>query len=223
MKKSEIQSGLMMIFDNLLRHFGPRHWWPAETTFEVIIGCILTQNVTWKNVEQAIDNLKSDNLINIDRLLKIEDDRLASLIKTTRYYNQKALNLKNFCRVIKYNFDNELENLFRLERSDLRKYLLSLKGIGKETADCIILYAANKPIFVVDAYTKRIFSRMGYFDSNTDYDEVQKFFSSNLVEDIYVFNEFHALIDALGHNICKAKNPLCNECPLNTNCKKLYL
>ena len=211
---------LLNIFDLLLAHFGPRHWWPAESTLEVVFGCILTQNVAWKNVEQAIYNLKEKNLIDIEKILNVPNMELAELIKTTRYYNQKASNLKSFCNSIFKEFNNNLENLFNLELKELRSLLLSLKGIGNETADSIILYAANKPIFVVDSYTKRIFSRIGFFKSDITYEDTQKYFMSNLQSNTYLFNEYHALIDGLGHYICKLKKPDCKLCPVNVICSK---
>lgn len=220
MSNNKLQVQLLDIFEKLLGHFGPRHWWPADTKFEVVIGCILTQNVSWKNVEQAVKNLKERQLINIDGLLETPDNELAGLIRTTRYYNQKASCLKNFCSFIKTGYNSSFEMLFQKELWELRSTLLSLKGIGRETADSIILYAANKPIFVVDLYTKRIFSRLGLIDYNAEYDDIQKFFMSNLPNQLYLFNEYHALIDALGHNYCKACNPDCVSCPLKTVCNK---
>lgn len=211
---------LMNIFNLLLERFGKRFWWPGDSALEIIFGCILTQNVSWKNVEEAINNLKRNNLIDTHKILSIPVDDLGLLLKSTRYYIQKALNLKNFCTRLNEDFAGSLDSLFALDTTKLREYLLSLKGIGKETADSIILYAGNKPIFVVDAYTKRIFSRLGYFDKNSSYDEVQNFFTKNLVQDLYIFNEFHALIVCLGQSFCKSSNPLCSSCPLESFCIK---
>jgi len=213
---------LLDIFSILLKSFGKRNWWPADTDFEVVIGCILTQNVTWKSVEQAIIKLKAENLIDIDNILSVEPSKLAGLITTTRYYNQKAASIINFCEILKKDFNGELKKLFDIDTPSLRRYLLSLKGIGKETADSIILYAANKPIFVVDAYTKRVFSRLGYFESNPTYDEVQDFFQRNLSVDTYLYNEFHALIVAFAQYYCKSSKPLCVECPIKNFCKANY-
>ncbi len=218
---NRIQTQLLNIFEALLGHFGPRHWWPAESPLEVVFGCILTQNVAWKNVELAISNLKTRNLIDIKNILSVNSIELAELIRATRYYNQKAAALKNTCAFILEDYDGSLSKLFKLETPELRNQLLALKGIGRETADSIILYAADKPIFVVDAYTKRIFSRLGFLPPDTDYDKVQQFFTINLPPELYVYNEYHALIDALGHNICKPKRPVCIECPLNSQCNKL--
>ncbi len=220
MSQDRVRNQLMSIFESLLSHFGPRHWWPAESPLEVIFGCILTQNVAWKNVEQAISNLKARNLIDIKSMLAVDNDELAELIRPARYYNQKAAALKNICCFILENYDGSLSELFKLEIAELRKQLLKLKGVGKETADSIILYAAEKPIFVVDTYTKRIFSRLGFLPHDIDYDEVQNFFTCSLPAEPYLYNEYHALIDALGHNICKSRNPYCSKCPLSAQCKK---
>lgn len=221
MKELLISRNLIDIFDTLLNNFGKRHWWPGDTTLEIIFGCILTQNVTWKNVEQAVLKLKKHNLIDVERILSVSHEELGTSLISTRYYNQKACSLKNFCYHLKNDFSNSIDKLFEMDVPALRQYLLSLKGIGKETADSIILYAANKPIFVVDAYTKRIFSRLGYFHSDSSYDQIQDFFTVNLPCDLYVFNEFHALIVYLGQNICKNTNPLCNSCVLRGICNRL--
>ncbi|MGE5329917.1 MAG: endonuclease III domain-containing protein [Deltaproteobacteria bacterium] len=214
------QVQLMNIFSLLLAHFGKRNWWPGDTSLEIVFGCILTQNVSWKNVEEAIIKLKEKNLINLEAIINVSDENLGLLLKSTRYYNQKAVNIKSFCSNMLDSFDGNLDNLFSMDIPKLREYLLSLKGIGKETADSIILYAANKPIFVVDAYTKRIFSRLGYFNKDSSYDEVQAFFMKNLLHDVYLFNEFHALIVCLGQSICKNTNPPCSSCILERFCIK---
>lgn len=221
--QSKIQKDLLEIYEALYKHFGPRNWWPAETRFEVVVGALLAQFVSWKNVQKAISNLKSKNMLNPTVILNAEDELVETLIKPTRFYKQKTRKLKEFCYVLKHKYKGSLDNLFRLDMSSLRKELLSIKGIGPETADSIMLYAAEKPVFVVDTYTKRIFQRLGYFESDIDYHSMQKFFAENLPEDVSLYNEYHALIDALGNGICKNK-PLCIDCPLtrfckNTNCK----
>lgn len=201
---------LKQVYDKLFKAFGPQHWWPGETDFEICTGAILTQNTSWKNVEKAIDNLKSNKLLSFEALKKVEDKKLALLIKPSGYYNQKAKKLKNFINHIAKYYDGSLEKLFKSKT--LREELLSINGIGPETADSMILYAANKPIFVVDAYTKRIFSRLGY--KQQSYEEFQKLFMENLTKDAKMFNEYHALLVNLGKNFCR-KKPLCQECPLN--------
>lgn len=209
---------LVKIYDKLLEAFGPQHWWPADDDFEIIVGAILTQSVSWKNVEKAIDNLKAEGLLSLDAILAVDKDKLAALIKSTMYYNQKALKLKNFCRYIKQNYGGDIYSLFEKSIPNMRAELLSIKGIGPETADSIILYAAAKPIFVVDAYTRRIFSRLGFLPDDVKYSQMQDFFMSNLPSDVNLFNEYHALIVRLGKDYCKNKKPLCNECPVKNHC-----
>lgn len=209
---------LVKIYDKLLEAFGPQHWWPADDDFEIIVGAILTQSVSWKNVEKAIDNLKAEGLLSLDAILAVDKDKLAALIKSTMYYNQKALKLKNFCRYIKQNYGGDIYSLFEKSIPNMRAELLSIKGIGPETADSIILYAAAKPIFVVDAYTRRIFSRLGFLPDDAKYSQMQDFFMSNLPSDVNLFNEYHALIVRLGKDYCKNKKPLCNECPVKNHC-----
>ncbi|NLU11173.1 MAG: endonuclease III domain-containing protein [Tepidanaerobacter acetatoxydans] len=212
---------LVKIYDKLLEAFGPQHWWPADDDFEIIVGAILTQSVSWKNVEKAIDNLKAEGLLSLDAVLAVDKDKLAALIKSTMYYNQKALKLKNFCRYIKQNYGGDIYSLFEKSIPNMRAELLSIKGIGPETADSIILYAAEKPIFVVDAYTRRIFSRLGFLPDDAKYSQMQDFFMSNLPSDVNLFNEYHALIVRLGKDYCKNKKPLCNECPVKNHCSNI--
>lgn len=209
---------LMEIFNKLYSAFGPQYWWPAQNDFEVIVGAILTQSVSWKNVEKAIFNLKAADMLSIDGILEAEDKNLAKLIKSTRFYNQKASKLKNFCRHIKNKYAGDIYKLFDNDVMTMRRELMAIKGLGPETADSIILYSAKKPIFVIDAYTKRIFSRMGYFDENTDYQNMQDFFMEHLQEDTGLFNEYHALIVKLGKDYCLNKRPKCEACPLITIC-----
>lgn len=212
---------LVKIYDKLLEAFGPQHWWPADDDFEIIVGAILTQSVSWKNVEKAIDNLKAEGLLSLDAVLAVDKDKLAALIKSTMYYNQKALKLKNFCRYIKQNYGGDIYSLFEKSIPNMRAELLSIKGIGPETADSIILYAAEKPIFVVDAYTRRIFSRLGFLPDDVKYSQMQDFFMSNLPSDVNLFNEYHALIVRLGKDYCKNKKPLCKECPVKNHCSNI--
>lgn len=196
------------IYNKLLKHFGKQLWWPTisksgnEKIFEICIGAILTQNTSWNNVEKAMRILKQKNLLNKERLSKLSEKQIASLIKPSGYYNQKARKIKEFINFLDSNKEISRENL------------LSIWGIGKETADSILCYAFNQPYFVVDAYTKRIFSRIGFKEEN--YNEVQHLVEKNL--DSKHFNEFHALLVKLGKDYCK-KEPKCNECPLNNKCK----
>ena len=176
---------------------------------------ILTQNTNWKNVEKAIVELNKNGLIDIKKILKIENEKLAKIIKSSGYHNQKAKKLKNFCDFLLKSDNGSLEKLFDNNIKVLRNKLLSVNGIGPETADSIILYAAKKPIFVVDAYTKRIFNRVGYKEKT--YEEFQKLFMDNLPNSERLFNEYHALIVELGKSICK-KSPICEKCPVNGCC-----
>ncbi len=211
----------MEVYKQLLAHFGPRHWWPAETRFEVIVGAILTQQVAWKNVETAIDNLKGAGLLDPQMLLATPDEELWRLIRSTRYYRQKATRLKTFCRVLIEEYRGDLSAFLSLDLPDLRTILLKMHGIGKETADSIILYAAGQPIFVIDAYTHRIFSRLGLTSGRETYDALQERFMSNLPLEASLFNEYHALIVALGHHYCLRRKPRCVHCPLSDFCRGL--
>ncbi len=221
------------IYSHLYSYFGPQHWWPVTLDREIIpkyhkniklnkkqkleicFGAILTQNTSWKNVEKAIIQLNKGQLIDIKKILKIENKKLAEIIKSSGYYNQKAKKLKNFCHFLLNNHNGSIEKLFKNSIEKLRNELLSINGIGPETADSIILYAAKKPIFVIDAYTKRIINRIGYKESA--YEKLQKLFMENLESDEKIFNECHALLVELGKNYCK-KNPLCEKCPINKMC-----
>jgi endonuclease-3 related protein len=212
---------LLEVYKRLYDYFGSRDWWPAESDFEIVLGAILTQNVAWKNVIKAIANIKEAGIFDIEGILEVENEVLEELIRPTRYYKQKAKKLKAFCHYVQENYGGSLEKFFALEKGRLRQELLSIWGIGQETADSIILYAANKPVFVIDAYTKRIFFRLGLTDENITYEELQRFFTENLPEDLQLFNEYHALIVGLGNRVCLTQKPLCHQCPLQQICKKV--
>ena len=198
------------IFEILLNHFGKQHWWPSQSIDETIIGAILTQNTSWNNVEKSIKILKEKNLLSLKKIKNCKN--LREYIKPSGFFNQKERYLKEAAEKI------DIKEITKLPLADARKKLLSIKGIGKETADSILLYAFGKPIFVVDAYTKRIFSRLGLISENSTYDETQKFFMDNLQNDTYLFNEYHALIVKLGKEFCTKRNPKCNQCPLKEFC-----
>ena len=215
----EMRELLLEIYQRLHDHFGSRHWWPADTPFEMIVGAILTQNVAWKGAAQAIANIKERNWLEPRRLLEAPEDELAVLVRPARYHYQKAQKLKNFCRVVVEEFGGDLKGFLSQELEPLRKRLLAIRGIGPETADCIILYAAEKPVFVIDAYTHRIFHRLGIFPEQARYAEMQAFFMQHLPPDAKLFNEYHAQLDALGHHICLKRTPLCSTCPLLSFCK----
>lgn len=201
-------------YQELHKKFGPQGWWPGETALECILGAILTQNTSWKNVEKAIDNLKRENLISVEDLSLIKSDELAELIRPSGYYNQKAIKIKNFVSFLVKEFSGSLDSMFATEMSQLRKKLLSIKGIGPETADSIMLYAGGIPVFVVDAYTWRVLTRHGLVPEVTSYDEIQEIFTDSLTEDAGVFNEYHALLVKLGKEHCKKRDPACSGCPL---------
>ena len=204
---------LLKIYDRLYKHFGPRHWWPADTPFEVIIGAILTQNTSWKNVEKAILSLKKRDLLTPGALRKIGLRQLGSAIKSAGFYNIKAERIKSFVNFLFIRYNCSVKAMFSRPLPVLRKELLKIKGIGPETADSILLYAAGKPIFVIDAYTKRIFSRHKLIKKDVPYDRFQDLFMKNLPRKASLFNEYHALLVETAKMFCKSK-PLCKDCPL---------
>lgn len=201
-------------YKKLYAAFGPQHWWPADEPFEVIVGAILTQNTSWTNVEKALVNLKEAGLLNPEALFKISEAELAGLIRPAGYYNIKAKRLKSFLRFFFSSYAGDIKKLIRARAPSLRRELLSVKGIGPETADSILLYALGKPVFVVDAYTRRILMRHGLaLDENT-YDKVQTFFLRRLKSNAGLFNEYHALLVRLGKDFCRKSAPRCRACPL---------
>lgn len=212
----------MAVYDRLYRHFGPRHWWPGDTPFEIAIGAILTQSVSWSNVEKAIGALKERDALDPASILSMDVDLLASLIRPTLYFNMKARKLQAFCRHLLDMYGGEMGAMRARPLPELREELLGLYGIGPETADSILLYALAKPVFVVDAYTRRIFARMGMAPSDIGYGALQAFFTGRLPRDASLFNEYHALIVTLGKECCTAKNPRCGECPLQDCCGGLF-
>jgi endonuclease-3 related protein len=209
-----ISERINKIYRLLYKRYGPQGWWPGDSQLECTLGAILTQNTSWKNVEKAINNLKKSNLISIDKLSLLTTDELAQLIRSSGYFNQKALKIKNFIAFIKENYNGSLKNMFDEDIYVLRDKLLSIKGIGPETADCIILYGGNKPIFVVDTYTYRVLSRHGLVPEQTSYNELQELFMDSLNLDPGIFNEYHALLVKVGKEHCKKRIPICAGCPL---------
>jgi len=204
---------LMLIYQKLYKAFGPRGWWPGDTPFEIIVGAILTQNTSWENVEKAITKMKAYKLLSPDKLNDVEESILAEAIRPSGYYNIKAKRLKRFTDFLFHEYEGDLSLMFYQGLNELRTRLLSVNGIGPETADSILLYAGDKPIFVVDAYTRRIFSRHNLINATTNYHETQDLFMKNLPKDVELFNEYHALIVHLGKNFCK-RTPKCAGCPL---------
>jgi endonuclease-3 related protein len=201
------------IYQLLFERFGRQHWWPGESKFEIIIGAILTQNTNWANVEKAIANLKSAGCLTPHKLQGLDHRELALLIRPAGYYNVKAKRLKNFMNWLFDNHAGKLSNLEGVETEQLRTELLSVKGIGCETADSILLYALERPVFVVDAYTARIAVRHRLIEPGADYEQLQELFQSNLPEDVRLFNEYHALLVRVGKEFCKPQ-PRCAGCPL---------
>lgn len=205
---------LREIYQRLHKSFGPQHWWPAQEPFEVIVGAILTQNTNWANVERAIANLKKAEVLNPEQLYQLDVNKLAQLIKPAGYFNIKAKRLRNFLKWFIEIYDGDIKRLSLEPIDKAREQLLNVNGIGPETADSIILYAFNKPSFVVDAYTYRIFSRHNLIPAETTYQEIQDFFHTNLENDVSLFNEYHALIVRVGKECCRKNNPKCETCPL---------
>ena len=216
---------LQQVYTRLYARFGPQHWWPAKSKFEVAIGAILTQNTAWSNVEKAIANLSKKKLLNPLRLYRTKPKVLAGLIRSCGYYNLKSKRIHSFLSVLFGRFQGSLDLLFSLRLPLLRKTLLEIKGIGPETADSIILYAAAKPRFVVDAYTRRFLLRHKLIKPGAGYQEIQALFENNLRRRSRLFNEYHALIVRLGKEFCRTR-PLCNPCPLKKMdkkaCKRLF-
>ncbi len=207
------QQTLMTIYDRLVQYYGPQHWWPGETPFEIIVGAILTQNTNWKNVEKAIANLKNAECLAPEKLHAMPIAPLAELIRPAGYFNIKAQRLKSFLNWLFETHDGDLESLRDTGPSTLREQLLAIKGIGPETADSICLYAFEKPVFVVDAYTARVFGRHGMIDPGSGYQQIQDMFHASLPKDTSLFNEYHALVVRVGKDHCKRK-PVCAGCPL---------
>ena len=209
---------LNRIYRLLLKEYGEQGWWPGKTDFEIVIGAILTQNVSWSNVTTALKNLKQRGLLNPRSLFRKPDQEIAPLIRPTGYYNQKATKIKNFLHWFrKYNFS--FARLKKIEPSILREQLLSINGIGPETADSILLYALLKRIFVVDAYTRRIFTRLGILTGDERYSDIQAVFHGGFQGEVQDYNEYHALIVNHGKYICK-KKPICGQCSLVDYCEK---
>jgi endonuclease-3 related protein len=204
---------LVAIYNALLERYGDRHWWPAETPFEMMVGAILTQNVSWRNASMAISALKDAGLLAPFALENAPPERLAPLLKPARFMNLKARRLKSFAEWYSKEFDSNIERMSRCDTRDLRKKLLEVNGIGKETADCILLYACDKPVFVVDAYARRVFGRLGLIEENPDYDDLQSFLMRNLPLDVALYKDYHAQIVHLAKETCRQR-PLCRRCPI---------
>jgi endonuclease-3 related protein len=208
---------LLEIYHSLYAAYGPQHWWPGETPFEVIVGAILTQSAAWANVEKAIANLKAEGALSTEGLARLSEGELARLIHQAGYFNAKARKLKAFVAVLSERFDGELARLLAAPVEELRPLLLATHGIGPETADSVLLYAAGQPVFVIDAYTRRLFSRLGIAPDRDSYESWRALFMENLEADAALFNEYHALVVRHGKEVCR-RQPRCEVCPLLEGC-----
>jgi endonuclease III related protein len=207
---------LLNCFTTMLDRMGPSHWWPGETPFEIAVGAILTQNTNWRNVEKAIWNLKTEDLLSPDKLFALSQDRLAEFIRPAGYFRIKAARLKSFLHFLRDECRFDMEQLRKRENGQLRDMLLNVKGIGPETADSILLYALQQPTFVVDAYTRRIFSRHALVHEEIPYAELREFFMNALPQDVQLYNEYHALLVRVGKSWCRKKEGQCAACPLSS-------
>ncbi|MBU2540489.1 MAG: hypothetical protein KJ593_01170 [Candidatus Omnitrophica bacterium] len=219
-ERKELKDILENFYQLLYQRFGPQHWWPAKTPFEVIVGAILTQNTNWANVEKAILNLKRAKLIFPRKLRKVSIKRLARLIRPAGYFNIKARRVKNFINFLFSRYGGSLSRMFNVDPWSLRAELLTVPGIGPETADSILLYAGDKPVFVIDAYTRRFLSRHNIIEADATYSQAQDIFLDNLQIDVNLFKEFHALIVRLAKESCKT-NPQCQGCALEEAMKDI--
>ncbi len=214
MPGKKVSRDLRAIYKMLFKAYGPQHWWPGDTAFEVMVGAVLTQNTSWSNVERAIANLRRWRLLAHSHLHGISTRQLALHIRPSGYFNIKARRLKNLIDFVQNVYGGSLRKMFADNPFVLRQKLLGVNGIGYETADSILLYAGGKPFFVVDAYTKRVFSRHGFIDADAPYHTVQELFMENLQKNRLLYNEYHALIVRVGKEHCKKARPLCDGCPL---------
>ena len=212
---------LLKMFEEMSAHFGPCHWWPADSPFEIVVGAVLTQNTSWRNVEKALDILKAKRALRPEALVRMSREELEESLRPSGFYKVKAARLRNLLAwfmefpgwdAAPGNID--LAFLQHLETDELRQRLLSVSGIGPETADCILLYALQRPTFVVDAYTRRIFERHGLLVSKAGYEEIRSFFMNALPRDPILYNECHALVVRTGNTFCKRNKSLCSQCPL---------
>ena len=204
---------LLEIYRRLQSAFGPQHWWPGESRWEVIVGAVLTQNTAWNNVEKALQNLRAAQALTPQSLAALSEQQLSELIRPAGYYRVKARRLRHFVQFLFESYSGSLDALFAVELTSLRRQLLSIHGIGPETADSILLYAGQQPTFVVDAYTARVLQRHGWVPHGAKYALIKHFFESQLEPQVVLFNEYHALLVRLGKEFCRSQ-PLCSECPL---------
>jgi endonuclease-3 related protein len=205
---------LLQVYETLHDHFGDLHWWPGDSPFEVIVGAILTQNTAWKNVEAAIDRLKAEDRLHPERLRCLDDQHLAEMIRPAGYYRIKTKRLKAFLHFLHREYQDDLNTMFAEDLWVLRQRLLSVHGIGEETADSILLYAGGKPVFVVDTYTRRIMQRHRIIDARAQYADIQALFMNGLPRSVPLYNQYHALFVNTGKEFCRKQTPRCDTCPL---------
>ncbi|NLL06535.1 MAG: endonuclease III domain-containing protein [Clostridiaceae bacterium] len=219
MEDKKVKAQLLEIYNLLFSKYGDQHWWPANTKFEVIVGALLTQFISWKNVVKAIDNIKASNLLDVHKLHECDIELLKELIRPAGFFNRKASILKSVMTFLVEEYEGDLDKMFLTSLDVIREKLLKVKGIGPETADSILLYAGMKEIFVVDAYTMRIFTRLGLLKGDEKYHQVQEFFMKYLPKDVDLYNQYHALIVKLGSDCCHSKKPKCDKCSLQDLCQ----
>ncbi len=208
-----LRKALLRIFDTLSQHYGPTHWWPGDTPFEIAIGAILTQNTAWTNVEKAIVNLKKEALLSPKHLVEASEEVVQAALRPSGYFRQKTERVRLFSEHLLQHYQGSIRRMARRPLAELRPELLSLKGIGPETADDILLYACEHPVFVVDAYTRRILTRHGLIEDNLSYEALRSLLEENLPTDLHLFREFHGLIVWTGKDFCRTK-PHCEDCPM---------
>ena len=205
---------LMEVYERMLAAFGPQHWWPGDSPFEIMVGAVLVQNTSWRNVQRAIDNLRDARVMEPRALYQLPPAELAELIRPAGYYQVKTKRLRNLLRFIIEEYDGCLEDMFSTNLRSLREQLLVINGIGPETADAILLYGGGLPTFVVDTYSHRILARHGWLDYDASYDDIKDYFESTLPQDAALYNEYHALLVRVGKDYCKRTTPNCEACPL---------
>jgi endonuclease III related protein len=205
---------LTEVYRRLFDAFGPQHWWPGDTRFEMIVGAMLTQNTSWLNVERAIGNLRQADLLDPQALHAVPVEELQELIRPVGYFRVKAVRLRSVLEFIVERYDSSLDAMFSTPLPDLRRQLLEVHGIGPETADSILLYAGRLPSFVVDVYTHRIFARHGWIGFDADYDQIKDYVEGELPQEVPMYNEFHAMLVRTGKDYCRKTGPKCPECPL---------
>ena len=221
MKSTDARKALTRIYDLMSAHFGPTHWWPGDTPFEIAAGAVLTQNTAWTNVEKAIANLKRENLLSPRAILECPNGTLERALAPSGYFRVKTKRLRSFCAYLVERYGGSMARMAKRPLEQLRPELLGVHGIGAETADDILLYACEKIVFVIDAYTRRIFSRHGLVPEKIAYEHLRAFFETHVEPDLHRYKEYHGLIVWTGKEFCR-RNPKCSECPLGPMLKKKY-